>query len=264
VPEVWDDYDGGVDPNVSDKPRFLGAIWRRPTPDQTASLTAHYRGRMGALRGVDDLFVRVIHALKRSHEYRNTVIIYTSDNGWILGEHRLHDPLTADGRAAGVKYVPYQGSSRVPLLIAGPGFPRGRKIRGVTVNTDIAPTIEQISGARARLPQDGISLLAVARRPSLLRNRAVLLETFKNPRNVNPYKAIRTSRYLYDVEQPEGPLAGGSALFDYRRDYWELQSVVSDARYANVKSALARALKKLVNCKGRGCRVTVAPPAPGR
>ena len=60
--------------------------------------------------------------------YRNTDIIFTSDNGWILGEHRLRDPVTEDGTAAGVKYVPYEGSSRVPLMIDRAGLP-GRRAR---------------------------------------------------------------------------------------------------------------------------------------
>ena len=62
--------------------------------------------------------------------YRNTDIIFTSDNGWILGEHRLHDPVTEDGNASGVKYFPFEGSSRVPLMAAGPGLPGGREGRG--------------------------------------------------------------------------------------------------------------------------------------
>ena len=95
------------------------------TPDQIASHHEHYRGRMGALLGVDDMVQRVVKVLRRTGEYRDTVIVFTSDNGWILGEHRLRGPVTQDGRAAGVKYVPYEGSSRVPLLMAGPGFPQG-------------------------------------------------------------------------------------------------------------------------------------------
>ena len=69
---------------------------------------------------------RVVRTLKRTGEYRNTVIVYTADNGWILGEHRLRDPLTEDGRATGVKYLPYEGSSRVPLFIAAARLP-GKK-----------------------------------------------------------------------------------------------------------------------------------------
>ena len=97
--------------DVSDKPAFLPVLWPRLTPVQIEGLTAHYRGRMGALLGVDDLVERVVEALKRNGVYGNTDIIFTSDNGWILGEHRLIDPMSEDGRASGVKFFPYEGSS---------------------------------------------------------------------------------------------------------------------------------------------------------
>ena len=101
-------------------------------------------------------------------EYKNTVIVFTSDNGWILGEHRLNDPVSEDGRATGVKYLPFEGSSRVPLIIAGPGFParphrarRGQQRR---------PGADHPGHRRrqATLPQDGISLLTAAQRPARL------------------------------------------------------------------------------------------------
>src|SRR3954447_15603709 len=107
------------------------------TPDDIASLTDHFRGRMGALAGVDDLVERVVKQLKRSGVYADTDIIFTSDNGWVLGEPRLRDPLTQDGRASGVKFFPYEGSARVPLMAAGPDFPKARVVPGVTVNADL-------------------------------------------------------------------------------------------------------------------------------
>jgi N-acetylglucosamine-6-sulfatase len=238
--------------DVSDKPPFLGAIWPRLTPDQIASLTAHYRGRMGALVGVDDLVERVVNALKRSGVYGDTDIIFTSDNGWMLGEHRLTDPTTEDGRASGVKFFPFEGSSRVPLIAAGPDFPAGRTVRGAVANVDLAPTIEDITGARPGLPQDGTSLLPAARRPSLLDGRGVLLETFPNPRSAPPYRSIRTERYRYDRYDD-----GSEQLYDLEADPWELRSRHADPRYAVVKSRLARALARLASCRGAGCRVHV-------
>src|SRR3954447_7476474 len=124
------------------------------TPDDIASLTDHYRGRLGALAGVDDLVERVVKQLKRSGVYADTDIIFTSDNGWILGEHRLRDPISQDHRASGVKFFPFEGSTRVLLMAAGPDFPKDRTVQGVTVNADLAPTIAQIAGAKAKLPQD--------------------------------------------------------------------------------------------------------------
>ncbi|HYP47160.1 MAG TPA: sulfatase [Thermoleophilaceae bacterium] len=244
--------------DVSDKPPFVGAVWPRLTEAQVASLTAHYRGRMGALAGVDDLVERVVRALRRNGVYGNTDIIFTSDNGWMLGEHRLSDPLSEDGLASGVKFFPFEGSSRVPLMAAGPDFPAGRTVTEPVVNADLAPTIARITGAHATLPQDGVSLTAAARRPSLLRGRGVLLEAFENPRAAPPYRSIRTKRYRYDLYAD-----GQEGLYDLRADPWELQSRHADLRYAIVKAELARGLAALGTCKGAGCRVRLpALPAP--
>ncbi|MCW2989447.1 MAG: Arylsulfatase [Solirubrobacterales bacterium] len=244
--------------DISDKPTQLGLLpYPMPAAD-IASLTDHYRGRMGALMGVDDLVARVIARLKREHVYATTDVIYTSDNGWMLGEHRLRDPLTEDHLASGVKYFPFEGSSRVPLMAEGPDFPKGRTVKGVVANVDLAPTITAIAGAKAKLPQDGRSLLPVARKPSLLDGRGVLLEAFANPRNAPPYTSIRTQRYRYDVQAD-----GQEELYDLKLDPWELTSVHADPRYAAIRAILIEKLQDLVDCKGRACEVDVGKlPAP--
>lgn len=248
--------------DVSDKTPSIGQVFPvHMTEQQISDLTDHYRGRMSALVGVDAMVVRVVKALKANGVYANTDIVFTSDNGWILGEHRLRDPLTEDGKVAGVKYLPYEGSSRVPLFAAGPDFPKGRTVKGVVVNADLAPTIAQIAGAKATLPQDGRSLVPVAHRPKLLDGRGVLLEAFDNPRGAPPYTAIRTQRYRY--EKQVGTEA--EELFDLQLDPWELQSVHADPRYAKIKAILIAGMEKLVDCQGRTCRVNVGKlPEPGR
>lgn len=239
--------------DISDKPAALRQTFPNLlSAEETAALQDHYRGRMGALLGVDDLVERVVRQLRASGEAENTVILFTSDNGWALGEHRLRDPVTSDGKAAGVKFAPYEASSRVPLMIAGPGFPRGRVVRSPVVNADLASTIAEVAHARPRLPQDGISLVDIARRPSRYAGRGVLIQTFENPRRVSPYASIRTERYRYDREQ-----SGSDGLYDLRRDPWELDSVVRDPRYAEIRRRLATALGRLRDCRGAGCRVDV-------
>jgi len=143
-------------------------------------------------------------------------------------------------------------------MAAGPDFPDDRTVKGVVINADLAPTIEQITGAEPRLPQDGLSLVRAARRPSTLDGRGVLLETFENPRGVSPYTSIRTRRYRYDLAEN-----GFEGLFDLKRDPWELESKHDDPRYQEIKAILKRKLAKLRDCKGRSCRVDVGSlPAP--
>jgi arylsulfatase A-like enzyme len=246
--------------DMSDKAPLLTFYPQPFGADVTASLEAHYRGRMGSLFAVDDMVARVHRALVRAGVAKNTVIIFTSDNGWILGEHRLYDWVTQDGNASGVKYVPFEGSSRVPLIIAGPGFPEREKVDGVTVNADLAPTILKLAGARGTLPRDGVSLLRAARHPDSLEGRGVLIETATNPRGVPPYKSIRTQRYRLDLQ-----VDGQSGLYDLKRDPWELQSVHDDPRYAQIADILRAALDRLATCSVPSCHVDVGKlpmPAP--
>jgi arylsulfatase A-like enzyme len=247
--------------DISDKPAALSQLFPNPmTADEIASLTDHYRGRMGSLLGVDDMVARVVKALKADGVYANTDIVFTSDNGWILGEHRLRDPVTENGKVSGVKYVPYEGSTRVPLLMTGPDIPKGKTINGVAVNADLAETIQSITGARPKITQDGRSLLPVLRKPSLLDGRGILMETFENPRGVSPYTGIRTARYLYS-HQPNGE----EQLIDYKVDPWELESKHNDPAYAAIKAKLAAKLAQLEDCKGADCQVDVGTlPEPGR
>jgi N-acetylglucosamine-6-sulfatase len=239
--------------DMSDKPAIGAFFPEQMNEDQIAALQDHWRGRTGSLLAVDDLVKRVVKALRKAGVYDDTDIIYTSDNGWILGEHRLRDPLTEDGRASGVKYVPFEGSSRVPLLAAGPSFPKGKKVTAPVVNADLAPTIAHITGAKPKLAQDGISLVRALRTPSLLRRRGVLLETFENPRGVSPYKAIRTERYRLELAE-QGGFAG---LYDLKLDPWELDSKHDDPEYDAIEKILRNKLAALQNCKGTKCRVDV-------
>ncbi len=246
--------------DISDKPAVEDFFPNQLTPQEIVELQEHYRGRMGSLLAVDDLVADVKGELRRQGVARNTVFVFTSDNGWILGEHRLHDPITQTGEASGVKFVPYEGSARVPLIIAGPGFPEGRTVRAPTSNADLASTILDIAGAsdEATLPQDGRSLLPVAKRPKDFQDRAVLIETFDNPRAIPPYASVRTRRYRYDVD-----VTGRANMFDLKRDPWELQSVHDDPRYAAIAAILSAEVQRLKSCSGVDCRKTsVELPAP--
>ena len=195
---------------------------------------------MGSLLGVDDLVERVVKALKRNGVYRNTDIIFTSDNGWILGEHRLHRPDAArTARATGVKFFPYEGSSRVPLMAAGPDFPAGGRCGAPVVNADLAPTIARHRRrARRRCPRTASRCWPrrASRRGS--NGRGVLLETFANPRGAPPYTSIRTQRYRYERVDD----TGDEGLYDLKLDPWELQSRHDDPRYARIKAILAGGL----------------------
>jgi arylsulfatase A-like enzyme len=246
--------------DLSDKPTTISQYFpTQMNEQQIAELQEHWRGRMGSLLAVDEMVANTVRTLKETGEWKDTVLVFTSDNGWILGEHRLRDPVTEDGKAAGVKYVPYEGSARVPLMVTGPGFPEGKTINGVTSNADLASTILDLGDAKAKKMQDGMSLAKAARNPKKLKNRGVLLETFENPRAVPPYTAVRTKRYRYDLQAD-----GQEGLYDLKLDPWEMDSVHADPRYKEIRDILRAYLDDLVDCKGKECRAPVPElPPPG-
>jgi len=229
--------------DVSDKPAAVATL-PPLSPQRLAATTRNYRCRGESVIGVDDGVARVIGALRASGELRNTIVVYTSDNGFFHGEHRI---------PSGKNQV-YEEAVRVPLLIRGPGFPRGAEVDDVTINADLVPTIVDAAGARTDLPQDGRSLLPFAKHPDRYHGRGLLIEQ-KSPEGEGgeplgtEYAAIRTNRYKL-VDNATGEIE----LYDLLSDPYELDNRHGDPAYAEAEAALSAELAALRRCAGRSCR----------
>ena len=149
------------------------------------------------------------------------------------------------------KLLPHDPSSRVPLIVRGPGLPAAATSRELVGNVDLAPTILELANATPGRVFDGRSLLPFARDPSLQSRRPLLHETSTQP--VVNYKAVRTDRWLY-VKYEGGELE----LYDLRADPHQLESLHADPRYRKVRADLGSVLKRLQDCAGRGCRTPVS------
>jgi N-acetylglucosamine-6-sulfatase len=247
APRYRDSYQGARLPrppsfderNVSDKPQDV-ADSPRLSPERVAGIRENYKQELEALRSVDD-GVRAIHdALARTGQLANTLLIFTSDNGYFHGEHRL-----ADGKG-----LPYEASVRVPLLMRGPGVPRGLRFDQIVANVDLAPTILEAAGALPGRTIDGRSLLGLLRDRGREWGRDLLLENPTGSNRGSAWSAIRTYRYLY-AEYSE---TGEQELYDLKRDPDELRSLDDDPRYDRVRHVLARRLHALRRCAGRSCQ----------
>ena len=222
--------------DVSDKP---AEIQNRPRLDAQAvtKLTIQYRSRLENLLSVDDAIRSMIRQLRKRKELDDTVIIFTSDNGFVLGQHRI----------PGEKNHPYEESMQVPLVISGPGFPRGAQRTQLAANIDLAGTIAELAKARPRRPQDGVSLLRLANNPSFGTDRDILYENF-NQVFTTPYRAIRTSRYVL-IERSTGE----RELYDLRTDPYELNNQAGKPAFSSIEADLAARLGALRNCAGASC-----------
>jgi arylsulfatase A-like enzyme len=193
-----------------------------------------WRQRRAGLLAIDEGVARLFEALRAAGTLKDTLVIFTSDNGYLLGEHRVPSG----------KVLPYEPSIRVPLLMRGPGVPRGRVRRELVWNGDLAPTILDAAGARAPFALDGRSLLA----PPQPRRDVVLEGPPARGTNGLPrFTGLRTPRYTF-VEY-----AGGAReLYDLHEDPDQLDNRLR-ARPRLARRLGAR-LQALRGCRGVSCR----------
>ena len=251
--------------NVSDKPSVI-TRWPRLTDEDKAIIEGRARDRAEAIKSIDDMVGRIVDGLRASGELDNTVVMFTSDNGYVMGEHRMF----------GEKVVPYEPSIRVPLLARGPGFPAGAHRKQLVSNIDFAPTITALAGAEAGVKMDGESLLPFAEDPKHRKNRAIGLEASFHeisgplaellPRYADFnvfFNGVRTSQFMaahYYKDVNANP-ASEDELYDLVSDPNQMRSVHSSRRYAKTHDRLLALTRKLRRCDGRGCRLSYSASA---
>lgn len=216
----------------------------RITPNLQSLIREGYQRELETLQSVDKWVKRIIQMLTRTDQLDNTVVIFTSDNGYFHGEHRLSFS----------KVQLYEAAVRLPLVIRGPGFPRAGRVDALTANIDLTPTILAVAGARATLPVDGRDLGALVQDPAQGAGRGVLLENWsENSRR--HVEGIRTDRYKYLVTDGRE-----RELYDLVQDPDEVDNRADEPSYAPVGGELADRLERLGSCAGATCEGWTAPP----
>lgn len=233
--------------DVSDKPR--DSRGRKVSRSKQQRL---FTQRIRVLAALDEAVAGIVAELERTGQLEDTVVMFTSDNGYLFGEHRLEG-----------KNVPYEGAIRVPLVMRGPGIPAGERRSQTAAMIDLAPTVTELAGATPARVMDGVSLLpyAVSDRPQ--GDRALLLQAGSKGEvkaRAWKYRAVRTDRYTLVLRK----VPRFRELYDRRRDPWQLTNVYDDPRYAGVAEALEKHLVgSLSDCRGDQCRRDVpALPRP--
>jgi N-acetylglucosamine-6-sulfatase len=227
--------------DVNDKPLSIQA---RPRigPVRAAKIQEAYQQRLESLLSVDDGVAAILERLRSLRELGNTLILFTSDNGYFHGEHRVPNG----------KVLPYEPSIRVPLLMRGPGVPRGRTARQLVTNADLAPTILDAADATPGRVQDGRSLFGLLRNPGVEWGRELLVEGGGGTQGF-AFTGLRNYRWKY-VEYATGE----RELYDLERDPDELNSLQAEPRYAGLRGVLAARLHALQTCAGTSCRTRPA------
>jgi N-acetylglucosamine-6-sulfatase len=224
--------------NMFDKPQVV-ADRRRLSPEFAAGVEENWRQENEALMAVDEGVAQVVEALRRNGELENTLLVFMSDNGFMHGEHR----------ALAEKVLPYEESIRIPLVMRGPGVPRGRVDERLVANVDVPSTILDATDVGPGRVQDGRSLLELLADPGAEWGRDVLIENGNGANGIPTYRGIRTYRFLY----VEHRTTGEYELYDLENDPFELQSLDGHEAYAKVQRDLKSRLRELVSCVGVDC-----------
>jgi arylsulfatase A-like enzyme len=229
--------------DVSDKPP---AVRNMPllTDAQIAALDFEYQTRIESLQALDEGIGRIIDTLAARGELENTYIVFTSDNGYHIGQHRF----------VGGKFQVYEEDIRVPLIIRGPGVQAGATVEQMAVNIDLAPTMARWGGATPDRIMDGQSLTPLLGPSGATQNwrRDFLVELYRHlppAQNGDVIKALRTEHEVY-VEYASGP----RELYDVRTDPYQLQNLYATADPAHVAELSSR-LAELASSSGNPARI---------
>ena len=200
-----------------------------------------YRAALRSLQSVDDLVAAVMATLKDTGKLDNTVVIYTSDNGFLFGDHRLVGKTAA-----------YEGSIKVPLLMRGPGIPEHQTRDQLVSNLDVTATIVDLAGAKPGVPLDGKSLVPLFANADAPWRSALLIESPVNSFDLktNRYAGVRTVTKKY--VRYEG---GFEEFFDLASDPYELKNETRDPAHAGDVSSLRGIHDTLKSCAGASCWV---------
>jgi N-acetylglucosamine-6-sulfatase len=278
---------GFAEGNVSDKPSFIRDAPYLSLAD-IHTYRVYYDKALESLRSIDDGVKLLLDTLGSQHRLRNTYVIFTSDNGFFYGEHRL----------IGGKFLAYEAATHLPFLIRGPHIRAGTESDELAANIDVAPTILELAGVEPDKSVDGRSLTPFLHDPDLTTLRPILFESFVETNDVTDngaiaepgdqsgtptarparvatlhrlgrgssraaqpgatasilappkdYEGIRLGPYKY-IAWPDGE----KELYDIEKDPYELNNIVRIPNYFPIRNYLHRELRQLEDCVGRTCR----------
>jgi uncharacterized sulfatase len=186
------------------------------------------RAYFSAVSFMDAQLGRVVDALDRLKLADNTIVVFISDHGWMLGQHGQWQ-----------KSNLFEETARVPMMIYVPdGKGNGKRSSRVVELVDIYPTIAELCGLKAPAGFEGTSLTPLLKNPKADWNEAAFTQINYKERHG---KSVRTDRWRY-TEWENG--SAGAELYDQKNDPLELKNLAKDSHYAKTIDELKTLLKK--------------------
>ena len=248
-------------PNFNKKPLHAPGWMTKTThidPSGIKAIDATQRLRVEDVRSIDRLVGALEQTAASMGQLRNTVFVFSSDNGYHVGSHSMR---------AG-KLTAFDTDIRVPLVVAGPGVSVGKVQDAITQNVDLAPTFDEWAGAPVPPTTDGHSLVPLLHDQLVPWRAAALVEhhgpvqdphdpdvqTFQSG-NPTSYEALRTQKFTF-VHYSDGE----NEYYDLTRDPWELDNIAATLSPSYLRLLNAWVVE-LSHCKAAGCwRAAAAPP----
>ncbi|KAF9937767.1 hypothetical protein BGZ67_000923 [Mortierella alpina] len=239
-------------PAKNDKVSWIKSL-PRLNEEQVKTIDATYRARLQSLQATDELVERVIKRLEKNGQLDNTYIVYTTDNGYHLGTHRMF---------AG-KQTAYQEDTNIPFIIRGPGIAKNRKSNAVATHTHFPATVLKLAGLPVPDELDAHSI-------PVLENKAVygkdqsseafavefwstaFMENTTARYSTNTYKSVRLIGQGYNLLYTVW-CTGEHEYYDLVKDPFQIRNIYHQTK-ATVLNRLDALLNVLRTCKGPTCR----------
>ncbi len=220
--------------DMSDKPAFLQRL-PRSSSDDLKRWRKDYEGKVEELQEVDDLVAEVLGALSATGQLENTYVFFATDNGYMMGEHRID-----------AKGTPYEEATRTPFVVRGPGVAQGANSDALVGLIDLPPTLCELAGASID-GYDGRSLrpLLGGTAPDTWRKH-LFVEHFPGHR----FRMLRSDSHVY-VEYPG---TNERELYDMPNDPNQLRSVHLGPDKQALISDYSDRLARFAVCSGEACR----------
>lgn len=168
----------------------------------------------------------ILSALKETGLEDNTIVVFTSDHGYHMGEHGHYQKTTL-----------FENATHVPLLIAGPGVRRGGVAETMAEMVDFYPTLSDLAGLPQPTSVSGVSLVPALKDPTKIIRQSALTQ-------YDVGYSLRTADFRYTSWGDEG--AKGIELYDQTKDPAEMNNLAADPSYAEVRQRLAAQLEERI------------------
>ena len=216
------------------------------SPLKRRNVREAYQQRIEALQSVDRGVARSVAALRRTGQLRNTVVMFTSDNGYLVGQHNRFGKLYS-----------YNDSQRIPVVMSGPGVPVGKRVRTAVTNPDIAVTIAALAHAEPGRQVDGIDVMPLLRLG--YRERVIPTEAYPVHGGTRPiYTGIREGTWTYTRLRKSGPLR--EELYNRATDPSELHNLAGRPAFASQLKRFRALDAQYRDCAGDTCPKDLSVP----